>query len=141
MIRSLPLPVLKLSFAPRHFNLALQVNHELLEARFAHGLDPAKRFVENPSLMFGSIRLAGYAADLALIESRARRPHALCNLTLDCQSDRRSSRAFDRARSQRDGLMTKTRRGNQQRRLRFVTPHSFDKFGKHVSHQPRGVRD
>ena len=66
-----PLRVLMLSFAADRLDLSLKIDDELSDARLAHRLDPAQRFIKNSPLMLWEIWFAGNAPNLAAIKSGA----------------------------------------------------------------------
>ena len=91
--------------------------------------------------MFGPERLARDAAELASVVAAARRAHALQHLALDREHKGRHARRFERARRQRQRLMTETRRRDQQHRLHLVAFDALDQLRHGVAHKARGVRD
>jgi len=118
---SLTIGLLTLSFAAGHLYFTLQLNHQSLESRLAHRFNPTQRFIQNAALMLRPIRFAGDAPEFPAIECCPGRAHTFRNQAIDGKCHCRNAGDFDRARRQADGLMTETRRGNQQSRLHLVT--------------------
>ena len=85
----------KLTFAARFFDLSFQFHHQVANARLVYRLDQSQCFVENASLMFGPVWLAGNTAQFAVVKRHPWRSHHFSDVFQNRKRHRRNTRELN----------------------------------------------